>query len=57
VVEDSRVYGYRLDFADPVYGQCGPRSWRIGMKKYIVRLEAEERSQLDQIVRTGKRAA
>jgi hypothetical protein len=27
------------------------------MKKYIVRLEAEERSQLDQIVRSGKRAA
>lgn len=27
------------------------------MKKYIVRLEAEERSQLGQIVRVGKRAA
>ena len=27
------------------------------MKKYIVRLEAEERSRLEQIVRTGKRAA
>jgi Homeodomain-like domain len=27
------------------------------MKKYIVRLEAEERSQLEQMVRTGKRAA
>ena len=27
------------------------------MKKYIVRLEAEERLQLDQIVHTGKRAA
>jgi transposase len=27
------------------------------MKKYIVRLESEERVQLDQIVRTGKRAA
>jgi len=26
------------------------------MKKYIVRLEAEERAQLDQIIRTGKRA-
>lgn len=27
------------------------------MKKYIVRLEADERSQLGKIVRTGKRAA
>jgi transposase len=27
------------------------------MKKYIVRLEAEERSYLEQLVRTGKRAA
>lgn len=27
------------------------------MKKYIVRLESEERAQLDQIVRIGKRAA
>jgi transposase len=27
------------------------------MKKYIVRLEAEERSQLEQMIRTGKRAA
>ncbi len=27
------------------------------MKKYIVRLEAEERSQLEQMIRTGKRSA
>lgn len=27
------------------------------MKKYIVRLESEERAQLDQIIRTGKRSA
>ena len=27
------------------------------MKKYVVRLEAEERAALEQIVRTGKRAA
>src|SRR3954470_18415571 len=34
-----------------------PRSWRIGMKKYVVRLEADERATLEQIVRTGKRSA
>ncbi len=30
-----------------------PRSWRIDMKKYLVRLEAEERGQLEQLVRVG----
>src|SRR3989440_12432203 len=36
---------------------CRPRSWRIGMKKYIVRLEAEERVRLQQLVRVGQGAA
>ena len=36
---------------------CRPRSRRIGMKKYIVRLEAEERARLEQLVRVGKAAA
>jgi transposase len=33
------------------------RSRRIGMKKYTVRLDAGERMRLQEIVRTGKRAA
>ena len=44
--------------ADPYDGQCRPRSWRIGMKKkYIVRLDAEERARLEQVVRVGKSGA
>ena len=34
-----------------------PRSWRIDMKKYLVRLEAEERARLEQLVGVGKAAA
>jgi len=36
---------------------CCPRSRRIGMKRWVVRLEAEERGRLEQLVRTGKAAA
>ena len=44
--------------ADKPDGQCRPRSWRIGMKKkYVVRLDADERSRLEQIVRVGKSGA
>jgi hypothetical protein len=43
--------------ADSSFGQCRPRSRRIGMKKYIVRLDNEERLHLQQLVRAGKTAA
>lgn len=39
------------------FGACGPRSWRIGTKRYVVRLESDERLQLEQLVRVGKSSA
>lgn len=38
-------------------GAVVPRSRRIGMKRWIVRLEAEERRRLEQLVRKGSAAA
>ncbi|MCY2951381.1 MAG: hypothetical protein NTU53_05310 [Planctomycetota bacterium] len=36
---------------------CRPRSRSLGIKKYIVRLDAEERARLEQLIGVGKAAA